>query len=138
MRRHLHYFALALFFLAFLWDLVLWGAVPDLPEVGAMIEQSASHEAFLASLYLALGHPLDSFLPTLGTLGNSMMTSALDEGFARIIETPYLAMDVILNASYNSMHNWVKALYWAPPILLVAFAVLWATRPRTVNLVRRR
>ena len=138
MRKHLHYIALALLLVAFLWDLILWGAVPDLPQVGSLIERSAANEGRLASIYLTLGHPLDSAIPLLGRLGASMVTSGLGEGFARIIETPNLAMDVILNASFNRTHAWIKMLYWAPPILLVSFLILWAIRPKTVNLVRRR
>lgn len=138
MRKHLHYFALALLLVAFLWDLLLWGAVPDLPQVGSLIEHSAANEALLASIYLALGHPLDSAIPAFGSLGASMMTSGLEEGFARIVEAPNLAMDVILNASFNRTHAWIKMLYWAPPILLVAFLILWVIRPKTVNLVRKR
>lgn len=57
MRRHLHTIALILFVLVFLFDLVLWGAVPGLPDVGTSIERSAHAEAVLASLYLALGVP---------------------------------------------------------------------------------
>ncbi len=44
MRRHLHTIALILFVLVFLFDLVLWGTVPGLPDVGTSIERSAHAE----------------------------------------------------------------------------------------------
>jgi hypothetical protein len=138
MRRNLHYVTLVLFLLAFLWDLVLWGAVPDLPEVGPAIEYSASNEAFLGSLYIALGQALDGFLPALAGFGASIMSGAVGEGFARMVEAPNLAMEIILGPSFNSLHAWVKLLYWASPLLLVTFLILWATRPKKVSLARHR
>jgi hypothetical protein len=137
MRRHLHYIVLALFLLAFFWDLVLWGAVPELPEVGAAIAHSAANEAFLASLYIALGQMLDGSLPSLASFGASMMTGAVGEGFAHIVEAPNLAMEIVLGPSFNSLHAWTKLFYWASPTLLVAFLVLWAFRPKKVQLTRR-
>jgi hypothetical protein len=138
MRRFLHLIALGLFLLTLLLDLVFWGAVPDLPDVGPLIDRSASAEAILASTYIALGGFLDSAVSSLHDLGASVMTSALSDGFARIIEDPNLAMDMILSSTFNSTHRWVKVLYWAPPILFVAFLVLWVFRPKTVKLIPTR
>ena len=66
------------------------------------------------------------------------MTDALTPGFARIIEDPKVAMDLILNSSFNGTHDWVKNLYWAPPILLVVYAILFVLRPKQVKLIRSR
>ena len=88
MRRHLHTIALILFVLVFLFDLVLWGAVPGLPDVGTSIERSAHAEAVLASLYLALGVPLDAAVGALHSLGTGIMTAGLGPGFERILAEP--------------------------------------------------
>jgi hypothetical protein len=138
MRRYLHMIALALLLLALLLDLVFWGAVADLPDVGPLIARSAHTEAILASTYMALGGYLDSAVTSLGDLGASVMTSALSDGFARIVEDPNLAMDVILSSTFNSTHRWVKVLYFAPPILFLVFLVLWVFRPKTVKLIPTR
>ena len=138
MRRHLHTIALVLLGFALLFDLVLWGAVPDLPEVGTQIVQSAHSEAMLASTYMALGGYLDAAVASLHAFGTQMMTDALSPGFARIIEDPNVAMDLILNSKFNRSHGWIKTLYWAPPILLVIFGILFAFRPKQVKLIRTR
>ncbi len=138
MRRHLHTIALILLGLALLFDLVLWGAVPDLPEVGPQIARSANSEAILASTYMALGAYLDAAVSGLHAFGTHMMTDALSPGFARIIEEPSVAMDLILNSTFNRSHEWVKTMYWAPPVLLVVFGILFAFRPKQVKLIRTR
>lgn len=138
MRKHLHTIALILFLFVFFIDLVLWGAVPTLPDVGDHIVRSANTEAVLASLYIALGTPLDAFLPALGNLGAQVMTQGLDGSFAQIVESPNLAMDLIFNASYNSTHGWIRTFYWAAPVMLVVFLILWAVKPKTVSLIRKR
>jgi hypothetical protein len=138
MRRYLPMIALALLVLSLLLDLVFWGAVPDLPDVGPQIAHSAHAEAILASTYIALGGYLDSAVASLHAMGTSVMTSALSDSFARIIEDPNVAMDLILSSTFNSTHRWVKLLYWAPPILFVVFIVLWVLRPKTVKLIPSR
>ncbi len=138
MRRYLHSIALVLLGLSLLFDLVLWGAVPDLPEVGPQIAHSAHSEAILASTYMALGGYLDAAIRGFHEFGTHMMSDALSPGFPRIIEDPNVAMDLILNSNFNRSHGWVKTLYWAPPILLVVFAVLFALRPKQVKLIRTR
>ena len=105
MRRHLHTIALILFVLVFLFDLVLWGAVPGLPDVGTSIERSAHAEAVLASLYLALGVPLDAAVGALHSLGTGIMTAGLGPGFERILAEPHVAMDLIFSSSFNATHG---------------------------------
>lgn len=138
MRRHLHTIALVLLGLALLLDLALWGAVPDLPGVGPQIAHSAQSETMLASTYMFLGGFLDAAVGGLHAYGTQMMTDALSPGFARIMEDPNVAMDLILNADFNRSHGWVKTLYWAPPVLLVIFGILFAFRPKQVKLIRTR
>ncbi len=138
MRRRLHLVAIGLFVIALLFDLVVWGAVPSLPDVGAAIEGSARKEAFLASAYITLGSFLDGALPSLESTGAALMTSAIGEAFVQIGETPNVAMDLILNESYNRTHSWLKTMYWATPILFVLSALLWARKPKKVSLIGRR
>ncbi len=135
MRRHLHTIVLAFLVLALFLDCVLWGAVEGLPDVGAQIVRSAHSEAMLASAYLFLGGFLDSAVSSLHGFGTSIMTDALSPAFARIIEAPNLAMDLIFSSTFNSAHRWVKWLYWAPPFLFVLYLVLWVLRPKTVKLI---
>lgn len=138
MRGYLHIIALVLLGLTLLFDLVLWGAVPDLPEVGPLIARSAHSEAILASTYMALGGYLDAAIQAFHELGMQLMGDALSPGYARIIEDPNVAMDLVLNSNFSRGHGWVKILYWAPPILLVLYAVLFALRPKQVKLIRTR
>ena len=138
MRRRLHLVASILFVIALLFDLVVWGAVPGLPEVGAGIERSARNEALLASTYIALGSYIDRMLPALEAFGAGLMTSAIGDAFARIAENPNLAMDLILTQSFNRTHGWLKTMYWATPVLLAISALLWARKPKKVSLIGRR
>lgn len=138
MRKHLHNIALVLLVLSIFFDLVLWGAVPELETAGPLIEQSAHNEAFLASMYIGAGGVLDGAMPSLGAFGSAVMKDGLSDAFPAMIEAPNLAMDLILGASNNGTHGWIKLLYWAPPVLLVLYAVLWLFRPKKVTLVGRR
>jgi hypothetical protein len=69
MKRHLHVVALVLCVLSLLYDLVVWGALPRVPEVGEDIVASANREAPLAATYILLGNPIDSALAPLMTWG---------------------------------------------------------------------
>lgn len=138
MRRHLHTIALVLLIGVLFLDLVFWGAVPDLPEVGPKITQSAHSEAILASTYIYAGGFVDAAVSSLASFGASVMTDALGPGFAQIIEQPILAMDTVLSPTFNRTHRWVKTLYWAPPILFVIYIVLWLVRPKNLKLIKTR
>ena len=130
MRRHLHTIALILFVLVFLFDLVLWGTVPGLPDVGSSIERSAH--------YLALGVPLDAAVGALHSLGTGIMTAGLSPGFERILAEPHVAMDLIFSSSFNATHGLIKWLYWAAPVLLVLYVLLWIMRPKQVAFIKKR
>ena len=138
MRKHLHKIALFLFLLAFLVNLMIWGAVPDLPDIGEHMVNSAHAEAILASTYIALGTPLDAVVGLLHGIGTSWMTQATTPMLEQILSEPNLAMDLTLSGSANGALGWVRTFYWAPPILLVIFLILWATKPKVVSLIRKR
>lgn len=138
MKARLHLFALSLFFVAVIYDLIVWGAVPALDEVGASIAGSARREAPLAATYIALGAPLDEAVPLLQSLGRERLTTALSESFERIREDKTVAMDLVLGPASNHQHRWIKVMYWAPPCLLLLTFVLWLRRPKPVRTLARR
>ena len=137
MKNRLHVVALVLFVLCFLYDLIVWGGVESLPEVGAGIADSARREAPLAATYIALGGMLDSALPALKSYGSASAADAFGEGFERIRSDPTVAMDLIFGTTWNSVHSWVKTMYWAAPLLLLVTIVLWLRRPKAVHMMRR-
>lgn len=138
MRRRLHLVAVILFVTVFILDLAIWGAVPGLPDVGEGIARSARAETLLATTYITLGSALDGLVPALGEFGADFFTRAVGEAFPGIVENPNLAMDAIFSSRFNGTHAWLKTLYWAGPLLFFLAIVLWARKPKTINLVGRR
>lgn len=139
MKRILPFIALAALVLSLLYDIVLWGAVPRLPDVGADIVASAHREAPLASAYIALGNPLDAALPSLQAFGQTRLVAAWSDGFERIRNDSTVAMDLLFSSNWNATHRWIKTMFWLPPVLLLATIVLFARRPkRVVTLGSRR
>lgn len=138
MKHRLYLIALALFTVCLLYNIVVWGALPLLPEVGASIAGSASREAPLASTYIALGRNLDAAIPTLQAFGERRLTAALGEGFTRIRGDATVAMDLIFNTTWNARHRWLKTMYWAPLWLLLLAAVLWVRRSKPVRTFAKR
>jgi hypothetical protein len=130
--------ALVLFALSLLYDLVVWGALPLVPEVGEDIVASANREAPLAATYILLGSPLDSAFPSLQAFGEARLTAALSEGFPRIKADSTVAIDLIFNTTWNAQHSWLKMVYWMPPLMLVLAAIFWWRRPRKVATFGRR
>lgn len=138
MKRYLHHVALVLFFACLLYDMVVWGALPRLPDVGASITASAQREAPLALSYITLGRGLDAAVPSLQAFGAERLSDALGEGFARIRQDPEVAMDLIFNTTWNATHRWLKTMYWAVPFFLLLALLLWWRRPRQVTALRGR
>jgi len=138
MKKRLHVIAWVLFVLVALINVVIWGAVPRIPDVGEKIRRSANTEAPLAATYIALGSWLDESVPALDAWGRSVMIQAIEPAFERIAQEPAVAMDLILSNTYNRTHSTVRTLYWAAPVLLVLAMVLWFRRPKTVSLIGRR
>ena len=135
MKRHLHTIATLLFALCLLFDLVVWGAAPTLPEIGPAIHQSANREAPVVAGYIWLGSYLDAALPALGRSGGAVLQRALEPSVERIHEDPATAMDVIFNTTNNRAHWWIKFLFNAAPVLLVLSLLLWWRRPRKISLI---
>ena len=138
MKRHLHQIAIALFVLSLLYNLVVWGSLPRVPDVGRQIAASAYREAPLAATYIGLGSLIDGVVPALQAFGEKRVTDAFGEGFERIRNDETVAMDLILRGTWNAQHRWIKTMYWMPPLLLVLSVILWLRRPRTVHSLGRR
>lgn len=137
MKNRLHVIALILFVVCFLYDIVVWGGVQGLPDVGPAIADSAQREAPLAATYIALGSAVDSALPSLGAFGSARLVDAFADGFERIRADPTVAMDLIFSSTWNASHSWIKLMYWATPILLLLSLILWVRRPKQVRMLRR-
>lgn len=137
MRYRLHAIAMVLFALCLAYDLVVWGSVDALGEIGTGIADSARREAPLATTYIGLGRVVDSAVPFLLDFGGSHLADALAGGLDRIRENPTAAVDLIFGDSWSPAHRWLKATYWATPILLILALVLWTRRPRQLHVVRR-
>ena len=135
MKRHLHTIATLLFALCLLFDLVVWGAAPGLPEIGPAIHTSANREAPVVAGYIWLGAYLDAALPVLERSGEAVLQRALQPSVERIHENPAAAMDVIFNSTNNRAHWWLKFLFNAAPVLLVLSLLLWWRRPRKISLI---
>jgi hypothetical protein len=138
MKRRLHLIALILFLLCFAYDLVVWGSLPLLPDVGPQIAQSANREAPLAATYIGIGSFIDGAVPSLQAFGEQSMKTAIGEGFERIRGDSTVAIDLIFNTTWNVQHRWLKTVYWAAPFFLVLAAVLWTRRPKQVKTLGRR
>ena len=138
MKRRLHQIALALFVLSLLYNLVVWGALPRVPDAGRQIADSAYREAPLAATYIGLGSLIDGVVPALQAFGERRVTEAFGEGFERIHNDETVAMDLILHGAWNAQHRWIKTMYWMPPLLLVLTVILWLRRPRAVRALSRR
>jgi hypothetical protein len=137
MKNRLHVFALVIFAISFLYDIVVWGGVTQLPDVGPGIADSARREAPLATTYIAIGSVVDSAIPSLGAFGSAQLASAWSDGFERIRNDSTVAMDLVFGPTWNATHGWVKTMYWAAPIFFVLSVIFWVRRPKQIRVVKR-
>ena len=137
MKSRLHVLAVVLFVASLLYNVIVWGGVRQLPEVGPAIAESAQREAPLAATYIALGGIVDSAMPSLGSFGSARLADAFGEGFEQIREDPTVAMDLVFGTTWNATHRWLKTMYWATPVFLLMALIFWARRPKQVRVMRR-
>ena len=135
MTKRLHWILLLLFAWALAYDLVVWGAAGQLPDIGDKLRVSAQRNALLATIYMAGGGALDAAVPVLGDWGAQRAQTALQNGTARIKDDPNVAMDLIFSQTWNSTHAFLKLMYWAAPVLGIAFLIAWARRPKKVHMM---
>jgi hypothetical protein len=138
MKKHFHLLVGILFFLVLLFDLSVWGSVPDLPEVGPMIEASARREAPLVTTYIVVGKFVVGAVSPLHGIGTDIADRALSPSYERIRLDPAVAMSVIFDTRSNTTHFLVRTGVWAAPLLLVLYAIAWTRRPRQVRMMGRR
>jgi hypothetical protein len=138
MKRYLHWWITLLFALALLYDFAVWGALAGLPEIGPKLELSARRQALLATIYMSGGTALDAALPPLKDWGERRGEAALAEGFPRMREDPYVAMDLIFSQTWNAAHATLKFCYWAAPVAGLLALVAWVRRPKKIRLMGRR
>ena len=138
MKIRLYPAALGLFFVSLLYNLVVWGALPLLPDVGPSVVASARREAPLATTYIAIGRHIDGAFSSAQSFGARRLNEALGEAFTQIAQDNSAAMDLIFGATWNSAHRWLKAAYWATPLLLLLSIAFWILRPRRVHALARR
>ena len=95
MKNRLHVLAVVLFVVSFLYDIVVWGGVRQLPDVGpaSPIPRSARHRSRRPISRSA--SIVDSAMPSLGSFGSARLTDAFGEGFERIRDDPTVAMDLV-------------------------------------------
>lgn len=133
MKSNLHVIALVLFLLSLGYNLLVWGAAPRLPEVGDNFAASARREAPLVATFMTIGSPIDAAVPAFQAFGEKRLTAAFSEGFDRIRADSTVTMDLIFSSTWNMQHRWLKAMFWATPVLLLVALLLWWRRPRKVH-----
>lgn len=138
MKRYLHWWVTIVFVLALGYDLVVWGAASQLPDIGPKLELSAQRQALFAHIYMGIGGYLDSAAPFLKDWGTQHAYDALSAGFPRIAEDPHVAMDLIFSETWSPQHSLLKFMYWAAPVLGLVALILWSRRPKTLHLMRGR
>ena len=138
MMKRLHWILLLLFAWALAYDLAVWGAIGNLPDVGDQLRLSAQRNALLGTIYMAGGDVLDRAAPPLADWGAQRAQTALQTGIPRIHDDPNVAMDLIFSQTWNSTHAFLKLMYWAAPVLGLAFLFAWMRRPKKVSLMGRR
>jgi len=122
-----------LLLLALLFDLVVWGGVKTIPEVGPKIRQIAQTQAPLVLTYMVIGEQLDAVVPALGRFGADYASQAFGDVVQRIKDDPNVAVIALFDSNTNSQQATVKAMFWAVPVLLVLFLIFWWRRPRQVT-----
>ena len=138
MKKFAHWWVLLLFVIAFLYDVIVWGGAARLPEIGDKLQRAALRQAVLGSVYMACGAPLLGAVPALDTWGQEHFQTAVYEGLPRIHDDPSVAFDLIFNNNWNAHHRTLRVMYWAPPVLAVAWIIFWVRRPKKVSMIGRR
>jgi hypothetical protein len=138
MARRLPLYLFVLFVASLLYDAVIWGALPSLPDIGRDLRTVMHGRALLADTYTAIGRPIDAAVPTLLDYGTTRLERAFEIIRPQMLEHIELAPDLVFGPVTNTMHRWIRISYWFPPVLLVATLLAWVTRPRKVSFIPHR
>lgn len=128
MRNRLHAILGVLFVLALAFDFFAWGGLSKTPALGRLVTDVTSRELALATVYVPAGATLLD-LSGLGATAARYAQSAFAPIQARLLDNPAVAMETLV----ADMPLSVKLPYYGAPLLLVAFALAWWRRPRTVR-----
>lgn len=138
MKIRLHLVALLAFVVSLLFNLVFWGAVKDLPDVGSSLRHGAERSAPLALSYMFIGEQVDAIVPPLQRFGLDLAGVAFAEGTQRMKDDPNVALVLAFERTWNGTHRMVKFFYWACPVFGVLALILWLRRPKKVRMMGRR
>ena len=135
MRARAHVFLLGGFIATLFANLLLHGGLARLPE-GKPFVESARRESPVALAYMTLGHWLLE-VPGLAGFGEGLAREAYGPAFAAAQASPGAASDLIETGDFGRAHALARTVYWATPLLFIAWLIAFLLRPREVHLVRR-
>ena len=138
MKNKLHIVTGVLWLAILFFDLVVWGGVKAIPDIGPKIRDAAQNQAPLALTYMVIGEQLDTLVPGLGSFGTDYAADAFYEVTPRIKEDPNLAIALLFDRSTNARHSTVHFMFWAMPVMFVLFLLFWWMRPRKVSMMGSR
>ena len=136
MKKNMHYLLAALFIVVLFWEMMVWGAVADIPGAGAPIRRSLARESPMVMVYVVGGEVLDRVVPALQRIGLDTAERAFSPGYERIAQDPDVASSLLFDNTWNVTHRFIKLGVWGVPTLLVLFLIAWVRRPRQVRMMR--
>lgn len=112
----------------------LWfhGGLANTPEVGPHFREAAQREAPLTWTYM-LGGDLLTQVGYFRDSGIEWARAAYGPGFPEVIALPATALDVYARENFGSGQRFVGFNYWASPVLLVLYLLLWWRRPKVLH-----
>lgn len=113
--------------------LAVGGAAAMLPGVATQ----AQDESPLAHTYIVLHRYSVHYLPGVASVSRGLAGACFGDAFSAIREDPRVGLDLLFTASHGVMAALATLLYWAAPVLLLAFVLLYFVRPKTIHLIGR-
>lgn len=137
MKRQLHWLLLGAALLCFAFEAVVWASAAQLPGTGVHLFRSAKREAPLVYAYMLAGRPMTAVAP-LRDFGEGYALQVFLPLADQIQRTPELAMDLAFAKPSGPRHSTLKMFHHAPLVLLVAWLIAYAMRPKAVHMLVRR
>jgi hypothetical protein len=132
-RSRFRLIALVLLLISGTTNLAAWGGVATLPDIGPYVMLSAQRESVLASSYLWLGNWIVRKTGT-EAAAQSLADSIWGGEFERIRAEPSLAMERLgAGDAATTARVTMTINFWATPLLLLIWAVLYVLRERQVR-----
>ena len=124
-----------IFVVSLLSNMVIYGGIPSLPGVGAIIERSVVRQDQVVTLYMRGGEWLLK-IPGLRQASHQVLNTALAKGTKEISEDPGNAAMLLTERSYSSTHSWLHLPRWVTPIFFLASVVGQFFRPKQIKTLR--